>query len=405
KNPVGAFSGLSDNSRLWRAVGRLAVITPFMIAVFYTVITVWIALYMVEAAFGNLTALAQPEAFGRFAASPVLFLYLVPLLALVFYILSGGVKDGIEKAARIMMPALLVLLVVLVMFVLTLDNASAGLAYYLVPDFSKINSSVVNGALNQAFFSLSLGMGILITYGSYFSRQDSIPGSARMVAITDSSVAFIAGLLILPAVFAMNPEIQADELSDSSIGMIFSFLPQIFLSMQEVIGYFGASLVATVFFILVFFAALTSLVSITEIPIAYLVDEKEGYTRRMAIGIISILLSIFVVMATVSFGMVDWLTGFVSYGGISKSFFDVILDVFYETVLPLVGFTVCIFCSYRWQRGEFAKELATGEKTYMHSLLQKYVTVALSTFIPVLLLAVFANNVAQIFFAYNLLGF
>lgn len=404
RNPVGAFAGLSGGSRRWRLVGGLAVLTPFMIAVFYSVITVWILLYVVEAAIGNLDVLADPEAFGRYAASPLLFVYLAVLLGMVFFVLSGGVRDGIEKAAKVLMPSLAVMLVLLVAFVLSLEGAGTGVSFYLVPEFDRVTSATVNGALNQAFFSLSLGMGILITYGSYFSRHDSIVNSTRLVAVADTAVAFTAGLLVLPAIFAIAPATQPDQLSDSSITMIFVFLPQIFLTMQDIVGYFGASLVATIFFVLVFFAALTSLISITEIPISYIVDEKTRH-RREAIIVVAGLMSVFTILATLSFGMADWLTAFTSYGGISKSFFDVIYDIFYETVLPLVGFTVCMFTSYRWKRRAFTEEVGRGNAGYGDSLLAGYVNFALGTFIPLILLAVFLNNVAQIFFAYNLLGF
>lgn len=404
KNPVGAFGDLSGNSRPWRLAGGLAVITPFMIAVFYTVITVWIVLFVFETVRGNLDVLAAPDSFAGYVSSPVLFLFLVPLMGLLFFILSGGVRDGIERAARILMPTLFVLLLLLVLFVLTLEGATEGLKFYLLPDFSRFNSSVVNGALNQAFFSLSLGMGILITYGSYFSRHDRIVSSTRLVAVTDTTVAFVAGLLILPAIFAMSPETRTDDLSESSIALIFNFLPQIFLEMQGSVGYFGASLVALVFFLLVFFAALTSLVSISEIPVAWMMDERH-YPRRKALIFMAVAMSVFVLPAMMAFGMVDWLTTFIRYGGLDKSFFDLIYDVFYETVLPLVGFTVCIFASYRWKRHRFNEELALGDERYPGSLLSAYVNLSLGTFIPVILLAVFLNNVAQIFFAHNLLGF
>src|SRR5690606_23465415 len=124
-------------------------------AVFYTVITVWIGVYTVHSMLGNLERLADPATFGAIVSSPMIFVYVVPLMALVFFILSGGVRDGIERAARIMMPALLLLLICLVVFVLTLDNALAGLRFYLVPDFSRISSGVINSAVNHGFFSLS----------------------------------------------------------------------------------------------------------------------------------------------------------------------------------------------------------------------------------------------------------
>jgi len=404
KNPVGSFYALSGNSNFWGRVGGLAVVTPFMIAVFYSVITIWIMLYLLQALSGNLDRLAEPSAFGEIVASPTLFIYLFLTMAVVYGILAGGVKDGIEKAAKVLMPLLFLMLLFLVIFVMTLDNAEAGVAYYLIPDFSKINSTVIRSAMNQAFFSLSLGMGILITYGSYFSREEKIVNSTRMVAMTDTAVAFFAGLLILPAIFAINPDVDVQSLSDSSVSLIFSYLPQLFLEMQSFFGYTGASIVATVFFLLVFFAAITSLVSISEIPIAWMVDEKK-YSRRKALAVMAMAEGVFIVLATMSLGMVGWLSSMVTYGDINKSFFDMIYDLFYDTVLPFTGFLVCIFCSYRWQRSDFINEIGKGSENFSSSLLASYITLSLGTFIPLILLLVFANNVAQIYFGFNLLGF
>jgi len=404
RSPVGAFSALSGGEKHWRFVGGLAILTPFTIAVFYTVITVWILIYMLQSIFGNLETLANPDTFGGIVGSPSVFIYLVGLVALLFFILAHGVQGGIERAARVMMPTLIVMLILMILFVLTLDNASAGLSFYLVPDFSKIDSGVINSALNHGFFSLSLGMGILITYGSYLNKQENMASATRLVAIADTGVALLAGLLVIPAVFAAEPGVDAENLSESSISLMFSYLPHIFLELQAFIGYFGASLVASVFFTLVFFAALTSLVSITEIPIAYLMDEKDK-SRREAIIWIAGLMVIFIIMATLSFGMSDFFTGFMHYGGIDKSFFDLIYDVFYETILPLIGFTVCLFVTYRWKKYKLHEEVALHNEGYPDSLLQKYVGFSLGTFIPLILLAVFANNVSRIYFAHNLFGF
>jgi len=354
--------------------------------------------YLKELVGGGLESLSQEATFGELVADPSLFFYLIILLAVVFTILLGGVRGGIERLARVLMPTLAVMLMLLTAFVLTLDGASAGISYYLVPDFSKMSLSVVNGALSQAFFSLSLGMGILITYGSYFNREDNIPQSTRMVAIADTSIAFFAGLLILPAIFAFDPNTNTDDLSTSSVGLIFSFLPKIFLSMQVAVGYVGASIVAISFFTLVFFAALTSLVSIIEIPIACWIDEFK-MSRKKAVLLQAGLLTLFAVPATMSLGMVDFFTNFTSYGGVTKSFFDVVSDVFYETILPLVGFTVCIFCSYRWKMSGLTSELVRGDSDYDESLLQKYINFSLGTVIPVVLAVVFLSTVSQIYFA------
>ena len=403
KDPLGAYSTLAPNETLWKVAGWLSIITPFMIAVFYLVITVWIFGYLFFALTGDLKYLADPNFFGEFVNAKSVFLFMAAVSVIVFLILLGGVKQGIEKAAKILMPTLFIMLVGMVIFVLTLDNAFAGVEYYLIPDFSKINASVVNAALSQAFFSLSLGMGILITYGSYLNKSDGIPGSAKLVAAMDTAVAFIAGLMIIPAVFSFNPYTNTAELSDSSLSMIFSFLPKIFLALQTTIGYTGASVVAAVFFLLVFFAAITSLVSILEVPNAAIMDERD-MSRKSSLTLLGIAMVAFAGISATSFGMLDFTTSFVSYAGSSKSFFDVIYDVFYDTILPLNGFMICLFVVYRWKTANLNQELEEGEPTYKNSLFQKYVDFSISTFIPLILLLIFINTVALKYFGTSLIG-
>lgn len=397
KDPVGAYRQLSGGSRLWRIPGWLALITPFMIAVFYVVVTVWVLGYLVEIVTGNLTALTTEAHFGTFINSKAVFIYLLALMAIINGVLSLGVRDGIERAAKTLMPMLFVMLLILVLFVLTRENAVLGLKYYLVPDFSKVNAEIISKAMAQAFFSLSLGMGIMITYGSYMKKRDSIPGSAKAVALTDTLVAFTAGLLILPSIFHFNPQIDPTSLSDSSAGMIFLFLPKIFLSLQDSIGYFGASAVAATFFFLVFVAALTSLVSIIEVPIATLRDER-GISRKQAIYIVAAVQLVLAVCCAMSFGMADWLTQFVHFAGSDKSFFDLVEILFYDTILPLNGLLVCLFVIYKWKRANFDQELMVGDPGFAGSLSQKYVNFSLGTFIPVILLLIFINTVALKFF-------
>jgi NSS family neurotransmitter:Na+ symporter len=168
--------------------------------------------------------------------------------------------------------------------------------------------------------------------------------------------------------------------------------------MQAAVGYTGASIVAASFFTLVFFAALTSLVSIVEIPIACWIDELK-LTRKKAVALQAILLAVFAIPATMSLGISDFFTNFTSYAGVSKSFFDVVSDVFYETILPFVGFTVCIFCAYRWKVSGLSSELEIGDEAYKGSLLEKYVNFSMGTVIPVVLLVVFISTVSQIYFA------
>ncbi|MFT6328358.1 MAG: NSS family neurotransmitter:Na+ symporter [Bermanella sp.] len=402
KDPLGAYSLLSNRSGGWRIAGWLSVITPFMIAVFYLVITVWIFGYLLQSMIGNLDELANADTFGAFISGNSIFIYMIGVLLVVYLILQGGVKQGIEKAAKILMPALFFMLIVLVIFVLTRDNAMAGVEFYLIPDFSKIDASVVNGALSQAFFSLSLGMGIMITYGSYIDSKADVPTSAKLVALTDTAVAFTAGLMILPAIFSFNPDINPEDLSESSVSMIFSYLPQIFLELQTSIGYIGASTVASVFFLLVFFAAITSLVSIFEVPVASLMSE-QGFARKPSLLICGSLLIIFSVMCALSFGHSEFFTNFITYAGNDNSFFTVVYDVFYDTILPLNGFLICIFVMYRWKKHNFNAELDKGAPKFKKSLFERYVNLSVGTFIPVILLVIFVNTVAVKYFGVSLL--
>jgi NSS family neurotransmitter:Na+ symporter len=404
KEPVGAYKTLSNGSRTWGAAGFLGVLTPFMIAVFYMVLTVWLFGYITLTLTGNLDYLASSNGFGEFINSPYLFVAMIAVAAIVNFILVAGVKEGIERASKILMPTLFVMLLLMVVFVLTLDNAMAGVKFFLIPDASKITPAVINGALSQAFFSLSLGMGILITYGSYINNKTDIVGSAKLVAITDTAVAFTAGLMILPAVFSFNPDVNPSELSDSSVSLIFTFLPKIFLALQTSIGYIGASAVAVFFFLLVFFAAITSLVSILEVPVSYLVTEK-GHSRKKSLSILLMTAGILTIFATLSFGMVSFFTEFTSYAGGVRSFFDVVYDIFYDTILPLNGFLLCVFVSYRWKKHNLSEELAIGNANYRGSWVETYINFSLGTFIPVIVFSIFINTVAQKFFAYNLFGF
>lgn len=402
KDPLGAFEQLSGNSRGWSIAGFLCLLTPFMISVFYTVITVWLFGYLYNAVIGNLDKLARPEYFGEFINDGSIFIHMVAVACIVIVILMCGVQKGIERAAKILMPALLTMLVGLMIFVLTLDGAFAGVKYFLIPDVAKIDAGVISAALSQAFFSLSLGMGTLITYGSYMSRKTNLPDSAKLVALADTSVAFIAGLLIIPAIFSFNPNTDTDKLSDSSVSLIFNFLPKIFLALETTIGYIGASIVATIFFLLVFFAAITSLVSLVEVPVSGLMGKKNYSRRKSLITLITIIISLSLICAT-SFGMLEFFTKFLHYAGADKSFFDLIVDIFYDTILPLNGFMVCMLVIYRWKKHNFNVEMEHADAPYHGTLLERYVDISLGTIIPFILAAIFINTVSIKFFGTNIL--
>jgi len=404
KEPVGAYNSLSGNSKGWSFAGILGVLTPFMIAVFYMVITVWIFGYIALIISGNLDLLATDGYFSNFVKDEYLFAALIVVSSIVYFILVAGVKNGIEKAAKILMPTLFIMLVAMVVYVLTLDNAFAGVEFFLIPDISKLTPSVINGALSQAFFSLSLGMGILITYGSYIDNKTDIVGSAKLVAITDTAVAFTAGLMVLPAIFSFDPNIDPEKLSNSGVSLIFTFLPKIFFALQGSVGYIGASCIAVFFFLLVFFAAITSLVSIIEVPVSYLVTEK-CQSRQKALSTLLMTAGVLTIFALVSYGMVDFFSNFMTYAGQTKPFFDVVVDIFYETILPLNGFLLCVFVSYRWKKQQLTAALSEGNENYAGSWAEKYINFSLGTFIPVIVFSIFINTVTQKFLGFSIFGF
>lgn len=402
KNPLTTYDVISSNSKRWHIAGWLSVITPFMIAVFYSVITLWILGYLSAIVTGNLNLLGSPEYFSTFINSKSVFSYLIGVSLFVGGVLFFGVKDGIERGAKIMMPMLFIMLIGLVIFVLTRENAMAGVKYFLIPDLSKIDAKVINSAMAQAFFSLSLGMGILITYGSYMKRTTSIAYSAKMVALADTGIAFTAGLLVLPAIFSFNPDTNPAELSDSSIALIFTFLPKIFIAMQASIGYFGASAIAAVFFLLVLVAALTSLISIIEVPVCAVIDNKNVSRPKalICVGMAIILVAIF---CTISFGMSEFFTNLLSYGGADKSFFDLVIDIFYDTILPLNGLAICALVIFRWKKSGLNTELECGDDNFKGSLTERYLNFSLTTFIPLILLFVFINTALNKFWGISLI--
>lgn len=263
RNPVGAINAIKPNSA-WRWVGYLGVFTGVGILSFYGVIAGWTFGYIFKMIFGNVGG------FGDFIADPVLVLVLFALFMLfTTLIVYGGVEGGIERWAKILMPALLVLLIGLIVYANTLPGASKGLLFYLKPDFSKITGATALAALGQAFFSLSLGMGLMITYGSYVSPKDNLVTSGVMVAIFDTMIAFFAGLVIFPALFAMG------QAPDQGPTLIFAILPDLFAKMP------GGLFVGALFFVLLSIAALTSTISLLEVPTAFMVDEKKMSRKRI----------------------------------------------------------------------------------------------------------------------------
>lgn len=328
KNPVGAFAALKGG--LWPMTGYLGVICGFLILSFYSVIGGWTIAYTIKMLDGTLTApgLDLTAAFKGFVGdSTEPLLYHAAFMALTVAVVLKGISGGIERWNKILMPALLILLVALIFRALTLDGAMAGVEFYLKPDFSKIDGSVILAALSQAFFSLSIGMGIMITYGSYLDRSQNMPRATVMVVGLDTAVAILAGLIIMPAVFAFNVEPGAGP------GLTFITLPGIFQQIP------GGTIFGAAFFLLLLFAALTSSVSLLEVPVAYLMDELN-ISRRTAVLVLGGLAFLIGIPSSLSLGAWSDVTVF------GLGFMDLLDAITSKLMIPVGGLLMCIFAGW-----------------------------------------------------------
>lgn len=278
KNPIGAIRD-TGGGKFWQFAGVLCVVVCFFVLSYYSVIAGWTVGYIIT------EIINIPVDFVDFVQTP---LYVIPL-TLVFmlftiYIVLGGVSGGIEKASKFLMPVLFIIIIFIAGRAVTLEGAGAGIEYYLKPDFSKINPAVVLQALGQAFFSMSVGWGLMITFGSYLPKKANIVQSAGWIAGMDTSVALLGGLMVFPALFALLPG------KDPAAGpaLVFDVLPKVFAAMP------GGHIVGALFFILLMVAALTSTISMLEVPVSYLIDDRKWGRKKATwtLGLAAMVLSI-----------------------------------------------------------------------------------------------------------------
>ncbi len=342
KDPVGSISAIRPKSG-WVLIGGLGIITGFFILSYYGVIAGWTFGYIFKTLFHN------HSGFGAFVANPYLEIGLFAIfMFFTVMVVYGGVQQGIERWAKILMPVLFILLLILIVYANFLPGSGKGLSFYLKPDFSKITGSVVLAALGQAFFSLSLGMGLMVTYGSYISKDDNLLSSGMWVAVADTVIAIMAGLIIFPAIFAM------DKNPAEGPGLVFHVLPEIFNNMPAGI------LVGVIFFILLSIAALTSTISLLEVPTAYLVDEK-GVARKIAVWIVGGLTFLIGIPSALSQGAVSWLSKPIIGG---KEFLSLMDFLWGNLSLALGAFFLSIFVGWVWGAKHAAKELSLGNKSF-----------------------------------------
>ena len=338
RNPVGAFKELAPHS-MWVVVGGLGVLTGIVILSFYSVIAGWTLSYIFKTITGTFQAGVDTEAiFNELAGSavPAISWHFLFIL-LTIYVVLGGVRDGIERWTKVLMPLLFALLMLLAIRAVTLSGAEAGLAFYLKPDFSKVTGTVILSAIGQAFFSLSLGMGAMITYGSYVSKRDDLVSSAAWVTFADTTIAILAGLIIFPTLFHAGLEPGA-----GGPGMVFVVLTSLLSSIPP--APYGGVIFGTGFFMLLGIAALTSSVSLLEVVTSWAVDER-GMSRRKAaisLGLVAFLIGIPSALAN---GAVSWLT---NLPGVGMDFLSFLFMLFGQYSLVIGALLISLFVGWVW---------------------------------------------------------
>lgn len=339
RNPVGAFQKTKPGTP-FMITGILCLMACFFVLTYYGVIAGW----TISFAWSQITQ--TPLVFSEYIAKPGTVLpVFAGFIALTIWIVSAGVEKGIEKWSKILMPVLFVMMLVIIGRSLTLEGASKGISYYLNPDFSKIDGKVVLMALGQAFFSLSVGWGLMITYGSYMPKSQNIVSNGLWVASADTLVAILAGFMVFPAVFAFGMDPGAGP------GLTFVTLPKVFAQMTA--GWvFGA-----IFFCLLSVAAVTSSISMLEVPVSYFVDDKPKARKKAAIivGIFAFLIGIPSAMAN---GGSEFFSNMELMG--KTGFLDIMDQVFGTLCLIVISLSLSIYVGWIWKTEPAVKEISEG---------------------------------------------
>ena len=327
---IGAFRALD---RRFAFIGPLASIVPVLILPYYSVIGGLVIKYTVGFATGEASAMAQSSYFGNHIGrtwEPILwfFLFILMTTLIVFF----GVEKGIEKVSKLMMPILVILTIGIAIYtIVTLDGAWAGVIYYIKPDFSHFSLMTVVSAMGQLFYSMSLAMGIMITFGSYMKKEINIETSIHQIEFFDMGIAFLAGLMIIPAVFAFS---GGDESAlGQGPGLMFSTLPKIFDTMP------GGAVLGTAFFIMVFFAALTSAISLMETVVSIFMDKLKWNRRPCCL--LALAISLLLGLPS-SLGYSAWSEVKV----LGMQFLDLFDFVSNSVLMPIVAFCTCLFVGF-----------------------------------------------------------
>lgn len=354
RNPVDGMQALAaeaNASRYWKLIGVMGLIAGLLILGFYSVIAGWVLDYIVRAARGEFVAIdgaAAQTNFGNFIATPLeVILWHTLFIAMTMWVVARGVNAGLEKASKILMPALFAILLVLLGYSMAVGDFTQSVRFMFTPDFSKVTPVAVLSALGHAFFSLSLGMGAVMVYGSYLQPHISIARTTLYVAIADTAVGLLAGLAIFSLVFANGLEPAAGP------GLIFQTLPIAFGSMP------GGSFMGTLFFILVAFAAWTSAISLVEPAIAW-ITENTSISRKQAAWIIAVFDWLLGIAVTLSFSA--WQDVRLLFG---LGIFDTLDKLTTNILLPLGGLLMAIFAGWVMKTQHVREELGLAASAYI----------------------------------------
>jgi neurotransmitter:Na+ symporter, NSS family len=363
KDAVGSYTSLGN--KRWGLLGLFGVISGIFILSYYNVVAGWAFGYFVEIVFGDL--LRQND-FGAYFGGFVNSIGKTLLYSLVFIVVTAlcivrGIQKGLERANKILMPGLFIVLLGLMIYSLTLPGAVAGVRFYLIPDFSEIKAQTIFDALKLSFFTLSLGVGGLITYGSYLKKENNIVQSSFVVVIADLTVAFLAGLMVFPLVFS------AGQSPTEGPPLVFMVMPTIFSDMPLVVG----KIVGGAFFMLLCFAAITSCFSLLELPTTYFVDQKK-FKRSTVVWLLSLIVFLLGLPSLMSFGAVPFLNKLSFYK--DREFLTLIADIT-DITLTTGGCLMSIFIVTKWKLGNFNREVAIGNPSYLGSLTQSFVNFSL----------------------------
>lgn len=367
-SPVRAYAVLNEK---FAGLGYLSIFVPFIILPYYCVIGGWVLKYMTASIGSDFMAAAGDNYFGSFIGStyaPLVF-FLIFLLATAGVIL-GGVQKGIERVSKFLMPLLLILTIGIAIYTMTIPGAMEGVKYYLLPDFSKFSIKTVCAAMGQMFFSMSLAMGIMVTYGSYTKKEIDLNKSVNQIEIFDTVVALLAGLMVVPAVYVFSGE---EGLASSGAGLMFQTLPKVFASMP------AGKIVASLFFILVLLAALTSAISVMEALVSALID-KFHFSRQKAV--IMILISSVILGVPSSLGNGIW-ANIKLLGMDFLTFFDYLSN---SVLMPLVALLTCILVGWRIGTKPIEVEMTrNGEKFGRRSIYRVMIKYIAPVFLVIIL--------------------